>query len=204
MDNTSIENEARLNRKRKSLFIQLRHFRKEYQKISKIYEVAKRQFFLAVLDYTSKNDININHDSTHDRTHLGPKDNKSFQKKSAPIVESEDVKKIFRKIAKQTHPDMLIDLGVDEKVEKIKLFQEARQAAIKKDWMTLFEIAQDLGVDMPQTTDDHNIFVKHKINEVRDKLTDIQRDPIWAWHHTNSEKIRLSIITRYIQTQHSR
>ena len=107
---------------------------------------------------------------------------------------------MFRNIAKQTHPDKLFDSNDDEKNERVKLFQEARIAALKKDWMSLFEIAQMLGVGTPTTTSEHNKFLKNKIVELKNEISSMQRDPAWVWYHATSEKVKSFILEHYFRT----
>lgn len=200
MSKKSDKSQDRLDRRRCSFFVQLGKIKKEHKKINKIYLVARRKFSLAITDYSRKvsppSEKEVKQHTYFDPSSLGPS-----EKKSAPVVENEGIKKIFRKIAKQTHPDMLFESGDEEKVERIKMFQEARLAAIKKDWMALFEIAQALGVDTPKTTSEHNQFLKNKIEELKKEMSSIQRDPAWVWYHTSSEKVRAFIVEHYFRTR---
>ena len=140
MSETLNKNQDRLDRRRRSLFTQLGKIRAEHRRINEIYLIAKRKFSLAVTDHLRKVRPSTGKDGDPS-THFDPSSFKPSEKKSAPVVENEGIKKIFRRIAKQTHPDTLFDSDDDEKSERVKLFQEARLAAIKKDWMSLFEIA---------------------------------------------------------------
>ena len=199
MSQSSDKSQDKLERKRCSFFTQLRKIKKEHKKINKTYRTAKQKFSLAVTDHLRKTRSSADKESTQ-QFHFDPSLLKPSEKTSAPTIENDGIKKMFRNIAKQTHPDKLFDSNDDEKNERVKLFQEARIAALKKDWMSLFEIAQMLGVGTPTTTSEHNKFLKNKIVELKNEISSMQRDPAWVWYHATSEKVKSFILEHYFRT----
>lgn len=101
------------------------------------------------------------------------------------------VKKIFRDIAKLTHPDKVDD-------EKLtSLYIEAKIAYDNYDLFELYFISNKLNIILDLGEDDINvltILIDHKKNS----LKGIETSFIWKWVHTNDEEQKEKIINDFV------
>lgn len=99
---------------------------------------------------------------------------------SAGMLEKEeilihpDIKKLFREIAKKTHPDIFGDLYEEE-------FKKANIAQEENDWISLLVIANDLNVTLPVFTDDIGRLIGEDMNKKREFLESRKDGLAWAW-----------------------
>ena len=56
----------------------------------------------------------------------------------------------LKKIAKETHPDKLINQNIsDEEYDaKVDMYKEAQRSVKNRDWSKVVEIAKELGIDI--------------------------------------------------------
>ena len=102
------------------------------------------------------------------------------------------VKKIFRDIAKLTHPDKVDD-------EKLtSLYIEAKIAYDNYDLFELYFISNKLNIILDLGEDDINvltILIDHK----KHSLKGIETSFIWKWVHTNDEEQKEKIINDFVE-----
>ena len=101
------------------------------------------------------------------------------------------VKKIFRDIAKLTHPDKVDDENLTS------LYIEAKIAYDNYDLFELYFISNKLNIILDLAEDDINvltILIDHKKNS----LKGIETSFIWKWVHTNDEEQKEKIINDFV------
>ena len=118
------------------------------------------------------------------------KDQVSAEKNADP-----EVKKMFKKIASQCHPDKLQDLEDGfEKDKKSKLYQKARQALENNDVLLMADVAQDLGVDVPEITEAQLKIAEKKVMSIKKELGMIESTAVWHWFFTEDPKKKDKIL----------
>lgn len=107
-------------------------------------------------------------------------ENQSADKNADP-----EVKKMFKKIASQCHPDKLQDLPEGfEKEKKEELYQKARKALESNDLLLLADIAQDLGLEIPELSEAQLKLTEQKIVAIKKELQMIESTLVWHWFFT--------------------
>ena len=103
------------------------------------------------------------------------------------------VKKLYREIAKITHPDKA---KTDEHTE---LYIQSTVAAEEFDLFTLYEICAKLDISHSIDIEDKDI-LKIRINKKRDELKSIESSFIWLYVHAQTEEKKQEIINHFIKT----
>jgi hypothetical protein len=103
------------------------------------------------------------------------------------------VKKLYREIAKVTHPDKA---KTDEHTE---LYMEATKAAEEFDLFTLYEICAKLDISHSIDIEDKDI-LKIRINKKRDELKSIESSFIWLYVHAKTDEEKQKLIEHFIKT----
>ncbi len=107
------------------------------------------------------------------------------------------VKKIFRDIAKLTHPDKVDDENLTS------LYIEAKIAYDNYDLFELYFISNKLNIILDLAEDDINvltILIDHKKNS----LKGIESSFIWKWVHTNDEEQKEKLINDFVEINYKK
>lgn len=108
------------------------------------------------------------------------KDQTSAEKNADP-----EVKKMFKKIASQCHPDKLQDMEDGfEKEKKEELYQKARQALENNDVLIMADVASELGVEVPDITEAQLKETEKKVISIKKELGMIESTAVWHWFFT--------------------
>ena len=108
-------------------------------------------------------------------------------------------KDLFKKIAKESHPDKLIGLEDIVRLKKESSFIKASSALDEGDVSALRSAAQDLGID-PGSLEDSDIeYLEEKIKEASTKNNAIKKSIIWNWVSTNDNSMKDKIVELYIK-----
>ena len=182
------------------LFNELTHLRAIYERALEVYPIARAQFIKAIGKARNvkrpADDANAQHQS------IPPMDAQLMDEApTSKVVDNKDVKKMFRQIAKETHPDAIPATGMTEVETKkrVKMFQEARLASEDNDWYSLFKIADELGIALAKTLPEYRQVLKLAIKSIKENIAQIYNDPAWVWYHTHPSK-KSKIINHFIQT----
>ena len=113
---------------------------------------------------------------------------------------SEELKKLFRRIAAETHPDKVAASGFSDKEvsKKGRIFKKAREAFNNNNWFVLHSIAIDLDIKMPKPSEQQIQWIEEDIAQVRQKIGNIQNLTAWHWYHGN-EMQRTAAMRHYFQ-----
>jgi len=106
------------------------------------------------------------------------------------------VKKVFKDIAKKTHPDILS--GDDVKADRKKeLFRQAQAAAEESNIGKLHEIAVELGVELPDPDEKTIDLLQKSISTTNKKIKELKKTFIWLWYNSpNKDQIMERFIER--------
>jgi len=103
----------------------------------------------------------------------------------------EKVKKLYREIAKITHPDKA------KTDEHVGLYMKATIAAEEFDLYVLYEICLQLNVVHSIDKEDKDI-LKIRINEKKDKLKNIENSFIWLYAHAPTDEEKQKLVDQFI------
>ena len=103
----------------------------------------------------------------------------------------EKVKKLYREIAKITHPDKA---KTDEHTE---LYVKATMASEGFDLYTLYEICSQLNISHSIDSGDKDI-LKIRINEKKDKLKNIENSFIWLYAHAATDEAKQKLVDQFV------
>ncbi len=132
-------------------------------------------------------------DNSKKRAETPPeKDTKEIQPPSSTI------RKIFRNIAKEIHPDKLVETSDVEREEKEELFKVAQEAADRKNLSDLYEISEKLKVDLPPPDTAQVEILNEEIQNLKEELKGIKSTASWEWYNAD-DKAKEILMVRYIQ-----
>jgi len=105
-------------------------------------------------------------------TEQQPAENKEKDKRITE--EMKELHKLFRNIAKKTHPDLHGD-------KFIEIFKSANEAFENKNWIDLITIAADLDIELPEFSDESIQLIDKNINELETQLDGWTNSICWIW-----------------------
>jgi len=91
----------------------------------------------------------------------------------------EELKKVFKKIARKTHPDLLYNKS-------------------EEDFFELSKIAKELGIEPPQPTKKHVKMMEKTVEKISGEIKTIKGTVAWVWYHEDDEERRLTFMKKYI------
>jgi hypothetical protein len=126
------------------------------------------------------------------------KDQLSAEKNADP-----EVKRMFKKIASQCHPDKLQDLedGFERK-KKQELYQKARRALENNDVLIMADVASELGVEVPEITKLQLKQTEQKITAIKKELSMIESTAVWHWFFTEDPKAKDNILKQLFEAMY--
>ncbi len=101
-----------------------------------------------------------------------------------PVL-SDQNKKIFKKIAHETHPDK------NKGKEKTKLFLEAKEAVQDGDWFSLYEICSGLGIEVPDISEAQIVWMEQEIQKLQKMIDTITTTFEWIYSNEGANKDHL-------------
>lgn len=113
---------------------------------------------------------------------------------------SAEIKKIYRKIVVDTHPDKLINVQISEKerAKKNEAYIKAIEAFEKKDEDVLIEVAVDLELEIDLPDEKIAKSLRSRGKKLEDLIAKIKSSPEWYWAHADEQR-RLAIIKEICQ-----
>lgn len=110
------------------------------------------------------------------------------------------MKKIYRKIVTDTHPDKLVNAKISEKEhsKKNEAYIKATVAFNKKDEDALIEIAVDLELEIDLPDEQIAKSLRSRGGKLEDQIAKIKSSPEWYWAHSDENR-RLQIIKEICQ-----
>jgi hypothetical protein len=102
------------------------------------------------------------------------------------------VKKLYREIAKITHPDKIDNRKLND------LYLRATNCYDNNDRPGTYSICDELDIDYEPDESD-NQTISNKITDIKGKITFIESTMTWNWYHSDDEKAKEQMILRYIK-----
>ena len=105
-------------------------------------------------------------------------------------IPATDVDSVFKKIAKHTHPDKLINQNIsDEEYDaKVDMYKEAQLSVKNRDWSKVVEIAKELGIDISDIKSDDSEYLKESVKRLTEKIKQLKLTYAWKWGHTQDQE----------------
>lgn len=132
-----------------------------------------------------------------------PNSESAPEQSSAEKNADPEVKKMFRKIASQCHPDKLQDMEDGfEKSKKEQLYQKARQALENNDVLIMADVANELGVEVPEITEVQLKQTEQKIIAIKKELSMIESTAVWHWFFTEDPVQKDNILKQLFEVMY--
>ena len=110
------------------------------------------------------------------------------------------IKKLYRKIANETHPDKLVASGfsLGESQRKQEVFKKAKEAYERDNWYTLYSIAIDLGISPGDIDDKHIDWIEEDIKLTMGRISKIGQLFVWVWY-TSTDEVKERVMDQYFR-----
>ena len=94
---------------------------------------------------------------------------------------SKATQSIFKKIAKEIHPDKLVSLEAAEREKAEIIFLEATEAKEQNNLLKLFSIAKELKIELGELSKEQIATFEEEIASIRSRIDNTQRSWIYMW-----------------------
>jgi hypothetical protein len=107
-------------------------------------------------------------------------------------VNNKEIKKIYREIAKLTHPDRVKKKNLND------LYIKATEYYENNNKIGLYKICTELGIEFQLIDEDEN-YINQKITELRQKINFIESTFTWKWFNSQNDEEKNQILMNYIK-----
>lgn len=105
----------------------------------------------------------------------------------------ERLRKIYRGIAKKTHPDKISDARLND------IYIMASKMYESNDVMGIYSICDQLGIPYELSNEDVEL-LKSQVSMMKERIGFIESTFTWKWYHTEDENERARILFEYIKS----
>jgi len=106
----------------------------------------------------------------------------------------EKIKKIYRNIAKKTHPDKVEDSWLNG------IYIIAGKMYESNDMMGIYSICDQLGIPYELSHEDGDA-LRRQISQMKERIGFIESTFTWNWYHAEDESERSRILVEYIKSK---
>ena len=104
------------------------------------------------------------------------------------------MKKLYRDIAKLTHPDKIVSEKLND------LYLKSTKFYKNSDITGIYYICDELGITY-EIDDEDNEMIINKINSLKNRISFMESTLTWRWYHSENEKETEQIVLSYIKVQ---
>ena len=115
-----------------------------------------------------------------------------------PDAERDEIKNLYKEIAKKTHPDKHVNDASEVQAQNRQLFESAKQFYEKGAWVELQSIARDLGISSPPPSVTQIQYVQTSIERIRMRIKEIVETAAWKWYDYPEDQ-REGFMEQYFQ-----
>ncbi len=110
------------------------------------------------------------------------------------------IKKLYRKIASETHPDKLVASGFSQReVErKEQIFMKAKEAYERENWYMIYSIAIDLGISPGDIDEKHIDWIEEDVKLTMGRISRIGQLFVWVWY-TSTDEQKEKVMDQYFK-----
>jgi len=173
---------------------------------NEVYEEWEKEFMdiLGTVNFNNSCNDGENNETSNNSNiflHLGSGDKGTFQvniEKKRIIDDNKEkdkiIKKIYRKIAKKSHPDKVTDEIKNNFFKKAFIFYENKML------IGLVHISNKLLINIDISSFNNNIIqnMLKEISYIQNKINDMQSSNIWKWNHTNNIIVKYTYKNNFI------
>jgi hypothetical protein len=109
-------------------------------------------------------------------------------------VVDERLRRIYRNIAKKTHPDKISDARLND------IYIMASKMYDSNDVMGIYNICDQLGIPYELSIEDSET-LKSQISMMKERVGFMESTFTWKWYHTEDESERSQILVEYIKSK---
>lgn len=109
---------------------------------------------------------------------------------------SKGTNKLFKKIAKELHPDKLINQ--DNAEGKKEKFLEASEAKDEDNALKLYSIALELGLAIDTISDENMAVFQQQIDDLKKEITNVKGTWIYGWQQEPAEDKKEIILKKFV------
>lgn len=107
---------------------------------------------------------------------------------------NENIRKIYRSVAKKTHPDKISDARLND------IYIMAREMYESNDVMGIYSICDQLGIPYEISVEDLAT-LKDRISIIKDRVAFMESTFSWKWHHSEDEGERSRMLFEYVKSK---
>lgn len=111
----------------------------------------------------------------------------------------EGIKKIYRAIARKSHPDKMVGLPEEVVARKEDLFKDAKVAIEREDFLGLYDVARELGIELSEPEQGQIEMLKKTIAEINKQIKMMKETTAWQWHKEKDSIKKEGILIHYMQ-----
>ena len=113
----------------------------------------------------------------------------------APETETDrKIKKIYREIAKKTHPDKVVDKRLND------FYIKANYMYDEKDIVGIYHICDQLEIEY-EVGEEETEIINSQIKTLKDRISFLESTFSWKWYNTDSINEKNQIILSYIKSK---
>lgn len=172
------------------LILRLKNLEKEIEKIEKIYNEILKTFKNEFNRYANENNIDVT---------IIHKEKPKKEKKIDKVIEPpRGVKKIYREIAKKTHPDKNVS-KTEERIKDMEvIYKDATKAIKENNWIKLLQIAVEFEIELPKPTKEQLNWIKNRVKHMEGEITEKYESVPWRWYREASIEGKKKILIQYV------
>ena len=125
-----------------------------------------------------------------------PSQKPNREQRRAAKKASKGTNKLFKKIAKELHPDKLINQ--DNAEGKKEKFLEASEAKDEDNALKLYSIAMELGLAIDTISDENMAVFQQQIDDLKKEITNVKGTWIYGWHQEPAEDKKEIILKKFV------
>lgn len=114
------------------------------------------------------------------------------------------IKKMFKSIAKEVHPDKLVSLPQEEKQKKKDLYQAARRALEEEDFASLYTICKELDLELPEIDEEATAKIGKQISSVKMEINRLKSTFMWQWLFATTKEQKDNLVEQLFQRMYPR
>ncbi len=184
------------NRQIKKLTHHLNYLKEELIDVEEIFDSARSEINLAVMEYFSKVNKRIPLAQAPQQENSPQGDTQAQQTEDeAAHPASPELKKLFRKIAIETHPDKLDESDEDYDFKKEK-YIEAAEAIKNNNHEKLIEIAIELDLEVDIDFEQQLGLMTKSIKNLEKKIDSTKKTAQYVWGTCKDEAVKREILNR--------
>lgn len=204
----------RLKARYKKLLLELEFLYSDLEYHEDVSDEAMRSFQKGFVDFCDINNINYDKDLIKEKERkiqVSDPDKVEFRDEDGNLTEEvekeiekpgrpEEIRKLFKQIATKTHPDKFSNAKSAEKSLNKQVFLQAKAAAEENNYFKLQQIAQRLGLDLPEIDVKRLKLMEKEAKNIRNKVKKVQKTIAWVWFAQEDEKSQEKVMRRYVSS----